>query len=221
MTPLCLGTKLFWVHQLFNVCVRVFCAQIRQFFLLFTRQDPTEPCYVSLLCSLRCLDIADQLCQLPLGWVPSQPLLIFFIGRIGFMQSYSRAYLVKQTQIGWSVRSNWTLYAVIPRSLWRIRLNDLSKMFNCWEYGKLMVQYFFKKNTFEIYYILEVIFMLYQARKILVFWALVWTTSKKLQNWSTFWHRPYKKIPSELIAFAKENCILVSLGKENLLTAGI
>ena len=29
--------------------------------------------------------------------------------------------------------TNWTLYGVIPRSLCKIRLNDVSKMFNCWE----------------------------------------------------------------------------------------
>ena len=39
--------------------------------------------------------------------------------------------------IGWSVGfnswTNWTLYGVMPRSLCKIRLNDVFEMFNCWE----------------------------------------------------------------------------------------
>ena len=51
--------------------------------------------------------------------------------------SRSQAHLVKRKRIGWSIgfssRANWTLYGVIPRFLCKIRLNDVSEMFNCWE----------------------------------------------------------------------------------------
>ena len=49
----------------------------------------------------------------------------------------SQAHLAKRKRIGWSIGfnswSNWTLYGVIPRSLCKIRLNDVSEMFNCLE----------------------------------------------------------------------------------------
>ena len=47
------------------------------------------------------------------------------------------AYLMKWNRIAWSIGfnswTNWTLWDVIPRSLWKIRFNDVSEMFNCWE----------------------------------------------------------------------------------------
>ena len=51
--------------------------------------------------------------------------------------SRSQAYLATRKRIGWSIGfnswTNWTLYDVIPKSLCKIRLNDVSEMFNCWE----------------------------------------------------------------------------------------
>ena len=48
-----------------------------------------------------------------------------------------QAHLAERKRIGWSIGfnswSNWTLYGVILRSLYKIRLKDVSEMFNCWE----------------------------------------------------------------------------------------
>ena len=51
--------------------------------------------------------------------------------------SRSQGHLAKWKPIGWSIGfnswTNWTLYSLIPRSLCKIRLNDVSEMFNCCE----------------------------------------------------------------------------------------
>ena len=51
--------------------------------------------------------------------------------------SRSQAHLAKRNGIAWSIGfnswTNWTLYGVIPRSLYKIRFNGVSEKFNCWE----------------------------------------------------------------------------------------
>ena len=54
-----------------------------------------------------------------------------------FCVSRSLAHLAKRKRLEWSIGfnswSNWTLYDVIPRSSCKIRRNDVSEMFSCWE----------------------------------------------------------------------------------------
>ena len=61
----------------------------------------------------------------------------FFLPKSLSSVSLWQAHLAKQKRIGWSISfkswSNWTLFGAIPRSLCKIRLNDVSEMFNCWE----------------------------------------------------------------------------------------
>ena len=48
-----------------------------------------------------------------------------------------KAHLAKRKGIEWSIGFNfwinWTLYGIITRSLCKIRLNDVSEKFSCWE----------------------------------------------------------------------------------------
>ena len=52
-------------------------------------------------------------------------------------ESRSQTYLTKRKRIGWSIDfnswPNYTVYGIIPRPLCKILLNDVSKMFSCWE----------------------------------------------------------------------------------------
>ena len=61
----------------------------------------------------------------------------FFLPKSASSISRSQAHLAKRKRIAWSIGfnswTNWTLCDVIPRSLCKIRLNDVSEMFNCWE----------------------------------------------------------------------------------------
>ena len=56
---------------------------------------------------------------------------------MGSSVSRSQEHLAKRKSIGWSIGfnsgTNWTLYGVILRPLSKIRLNDVSEMFNCIE----------------------------------------------------------------------------------------
>ena len=62
---------------------------------------------------------------------------MIFLSKSASSLSRSQAHLAKRKRIGWSIGFNswiiWTLYCVIQRSLCKIRLNDVSEMFNCWE----------------------------------------------------------------------------------------
>ena len=61
----------------------------------------------------------------------------FFLPKSAPSVSRSQAHLEKRKCIGWSIDfnswTNWTLYGVIPRSLYEIHLYDVSEMFNYWE----------------------------------------------------------------------------------------
>ena len=61
----------------------------------------------------------------------------FFLPKSASSVSRLQVYLAKRKRIGWSIGfnswTNWTLYGVIPRTLCKIRLNDGSEIFNCWE----------------------------------------------------------------------------------------
>ena len=50
----------------------------------------------------------------------------FFLPKSSSFVSRSQVHLEKRKRIGWSI-------GVIPRSLCKIRLNDVSEVFNCWE----------------------------------------------------------------------------------------
>ena len=69
-------------------------------------------------------------------WTSSEKMF-FFLPKSLSSVSWSQAYLAKRKLIGWSIGfkswTNWTLYGVIPRSLCKIRLNDVSEMFSCRE----------------------------------------------------------------------------------------
>ena len=69
--------------------------------------------------------------------------MIFFLPKSSSSVSRSQAHLVKRKLIGWSIGfnswTNWTMYGVILRSLCKIRLNDVSEMFNCWERRRIDV----------------------------------------------------------------------------------
>ena len=62
----------------------------------------------------------------------------FFLPKSASSLSWSQAHLAKRKRIGWSIGfnswTNWNLYGVIPRSLRKIHLNDVSGMFKCWEW---------------------------------------------------------------------------------------
>ena len=100
----------FWVHRLFNVCVWVVCAPNATIFLV----------YISAKIKMSFIWKDD-----------------FFWPKSASSVSRSQAHLAKRKHIVWSIAfnswTNWTLYGVIPRSLCKIRLNDVSEMFNCWE----------------------------------------------------------------------------------------
>ena len=61
----------------------------------------------------------------------------FFLPKSASSVRRSQSRLAKRKRIGWSIDFNywtkWTLYGVIPRPLCKIRLNEVSEMFNCWE----------------------------------------------------------------------------------------
>ena len=62
---------------------------------------------------------------------------MFFLQKSASSVNRLQAHLAKRKRIGWAIGfnswTNWTLYGVLPRSSCRIRLNDVSEMFNCWE----------------------------------------------------------------------------------------
>ena len=70
-----------------------------------------------------------------LKWASSKEMI--FLPKSASSVSRSQADLAKRKHIGWSIIfnswNNWTFYGVIPRSLCKIGLNDVSEMFNCWE----------------------------------------------------------------------------------------
>ena len=78
-----------------------------------------------------------QICFLTYPPRSSSEKMIFFLPKSASSLSRSHAHLAKWKGIGCSIGfyswSNWTLYGVIPRSLYKIRLNDVSEMFNCWD----------------------------------------------------------------------------------------
>ena len=59
--------------------------------------------------------------------------------------SRSQAHLAKRKCMEWSIGFNcwtsWTLYGVIPRLLCKIRLNDVSEIFYCWDPRWIDVDY--------------------------------------------------------------------------------
>ena len=61
----------------------------------------------------------------------------FFLTKSASSVSRSQTHLAKRKRIRWSMGlnswTNWTFYVVISRPLCKIRLNDVSEMFNCWE----------------------------------------------------------------------------------------
>ena len=73
----------------------------------------------------------------PRSKLASSENMIFFSPKSTSSVSRSQAHLAKRKLIEWSIGFNfwinWTLYGVIPRSLCKIRLNDVSEMFKCWE----------------------------------------------------------------------------------------
>ena len=81
----------------------------------------------------------------------------------------SQAPLVKRKHIGWSIGfnywTNWTLYGIIPRSLYKIHLNDVSEMFNCWERRWIEVDGAATAAIFSIF-----INALFLASHALVYW---------------------------------------------------
>ena len=56
----------------------------------------------------------------------------YFLSKSASSVSRTQAHLTKR-------KPNWTLYGVIPRSLCKIRLNDVSEMFKCWERRRIVV----------------------------------------------------------------------------------
>ena len=71
-------------------------------------------------------------------WASSEKI-IFFLAKIGILCK-SIAGPLSEAKTHWMInwiqllnQLNWTLYAVIPRSLCKIHLNDVSEMFDCWE----------------------------------------------------------------------------------------
>ena len=94
----------------FNVCVRVFCASNATILLVYI------PAKI----------------KMSFVWKDD-----FFFAKIASSVNLSQAHLEKRKCIAWSISfnswTNWTLYGVIPRSSCKIRLNDVSEMFNCWE----------------------------------------------------------------------------------------
>ena len=68
-------------------------------------------------------------------WASSEKMI--FLQKSASSVSRSQAHLAKRKHIGLSIGfnswTNWTFYGVIPRSLCKIRINDISEMFNCWE----------------------------------------------------------------------------------------
>ena len=100
----------FWVRRLFNVCMRVSYAPNATILLVYT----SAKIKISFIWKMD-----------------------YFLPKSASSVSRSQTHLAKQKHIGWSIGfnswTNWTLYGVIPRSLCKIRLNDVSEMFNCWE----------------------------------------------------------------------------------------
>ena len=102
-----LNSDSFWVRRLFNVCLRVSCVPNATILLI-------------------CIPAKVKMSFI---WKD-----VFFLHKIGI---FWKAHLAKRKRIEWSISinswTNWTLYGVIPRSLCKIRLNDVSEMFNCRE----------------------------------------------------------------------------------------
>ena len=88
--------------------------------------------YAGLLCPKFCLFAYPPRAK----WASFEKM-IFFLPKSAYSVSRSQTHLAKQKHIGWSIhfnsKINWTLYWVIPRLLCKIRLNDISEMFKCWE----------------------------------------------------------------------------------------
>ena len=61
----------------------------------------------------------------------------FFLPKSASSVRRSQGHLAKRNRIGWSIGfnswTNWTFYGVIPSSLSKIHLNDVSEIVNCWE----------------------------------------------------------------------------------------
>ena len=68
-------------------------------------------------------------------WASSEKIILLL--KSASSVNRSQAHLSKGKCIGWSIGfnswTNWTFYDIIPRSLCKIRLNDVSEMFNRWE----------------------------------------------------------------------------------------
>ena len=96
--------------RLFNVCVRVFCAPNATILLV----------YISAKINMSFMWKDD-----------------FILPKLASSVSQSQGHLAKRKRIGWSIGfnswTNWTLYGVLPRSLCKIRLNDVFEIFNCWQ----------------------------------------------------------------------------------------
>ena len=83
----------------------------------------------------------------------------FFLPKSASSVSRSQIHLKKRKRIGWSIGfnswTNWTLYGVRPRSLCKIRLNDVSDMFHCWERRWVDVHtYFLPQQQYSRMYVL-------------------------------------------------------------------
>ena len=99
----------FWMRRFSNVCIQVFCAPNAAILLVY---------------------------------IPAKIKMSFFwkddfLPKLASSVGWSQACIGKRKCIEWSIDFNsWincTLYGVIPRSLCKIHLNDVSEMFNCWE----------------------------------------------------------------------------------------
>ena len=100
------------------------------------------------LCKIRLNDVAEMFNYWE-RWNPprskwaSSKTMIFFLPKSASFVNRSQDHLAKRKRIGWSIGfkswTNWTLYGVMPRSLCKIHLNDVSEMFNCWERRKIDV----------------------------------------------------------------------------------
>ena len=124
----------FWMRRLFNVCVLVFCApNVTIFACLYSRQDQNELhlkrwFFVFLPKSASSVSRSQaHLAKRYSSVYTTNKLHLkrwFFLPKTASSVSRSQAHLAKRKRIGWSIDfkfwTNWTVYGVIPRFLWKI-----------------------------------------------------------------------------------------------------
>ena len=142
MAQLCLWTKIRTkqtvtrfgcLRRLFNVCLRAFCAPNATILLVYL----TAKIKMSFI------------------WKDD-----FFLPKSASSAIRLQAHLAKRKPIGWSIGfnswTNWTLYGVISRSLCKMCLKDVAKMFNCWE--RRFTTYFLPQQQYSRVYALFLVF---------------------------------------------------------------